>query len=212
MAEKKKKEKSRKENAVNIFIVGVGGQGVIAASEIICDAALRAGLETKKSEVHGMSQRGGVVSSHVRVGTHITSPLISDGDADIILAFEQAEALRWMHFLKPGGAIIVNTQKIVPPIAFTLGLQYPDDSAFETLKDRQIRLIKLDAVSWASELGDPRFVNTILTGLLSALPEMNVISKDSWIAAIREQFATRKMEENVKAFKEGQKYQISNSK
>ncbi len=212
MAEEKKKKKSAEENAVNIFIVGVGGQGVIAASEIICDAALRAGLEAKKSEVHGMSQRGGVVTSHVRVGNNLTSPLISDGDADIILAFELAEALRWMHFLKPGGAIIVNDQKIVPPIAFTLGLKYPDDSAFSNLKDRQIRLIKLDAVSWASKLGDSRFVNTILTGLLSALDEMKIISKDSWIAAIREQFATRKMEENVKAFEEGQKYQTGHSK
>ena len=205
MAEKKKKE-SRVDDAVNIFIVGVGGQGVIAASEIICDAALRSGLEVKKSEVHGMSQRGGVVTSHVRVGNFVTSPLISDGDADIILAFEQAEALRWMHFLKPEGAIIVNTQKIVPPIAFTLGLEYPDESALESLKDKQVRVIKLDAVSWASKLGDARFVNTILTGLLSALPEMKAISNESWIEAISEQFATRKMEENVKAFKEGQKF------
>jgi len=212
MAEEKKREKSGEENAVNILIVGVGGQGVIAASEIICDAALRAGLEAKKSEVHGMSQRGGVVTSHVRVGTYLTTPLIPDGDADIILAFELAEALRWMHLVKPGGAIIVNDQKIVPPIAFTLGLKYPDDSAFEKLNDKQIRLIKLDAVSWASELGDPRFVNTLLTGLLSALHEMKIISEDCWIAAIREQFATRKMEENVKAFEEGQKYQTSNSK
>lgn len=212
MAEEKKREKSGEENAVNILIVGVGGQGVIAASEIICDAALRAGLEAKKSEVHGMSQRGGVVTSHVRVGTNLTTPLISDGDADIILAFELAEALRWMHLVKPGGAIIVNDQKIVPPIAFTLGLKYPDDSAFEKLNDKQIRLIKLDAVSWASELGDPRFVNTLLTGLLSALHEMKIISEDCWIAAIREQFATRKMEENVKAFEEGQKYQTSNPK
>ena len=131
MSASKDKKALDGEKAVNIFIVGVGGQGVIAASEIICDAALRAGLEAKKSEVHGMSQRGGVVTSHVRVGTGVTSPIISDGDADVILAFELAEALRWMHFVKPGGAIIVNNQKIVPPIAFTLGLKYPDESVAE---------------------------------------------------------------------------------
>jgi indolepyruvate ferredoxin oxidoreductase beta subunit len=203
---------SQEEKGINIFIVGVGGQGVIAASEIICDAALLADLDAKKSEVHGMSQRGGVVTSHVRVGTGITSPLISDGEADIMLAFELAEALRWMHFVRPGGAIIVNTQKIVPPIAFTLGLKYPDDSAFDKLKSRGIRLIKLDAYSWASELGDPRFANTILTGLLSALPEMSIIPKKSWLSAIKKRFARKLMKENVEAFEQGQKYQLTNLK
>lgn len=206
MAEKRKMDRSEEEKAVNILIVGVGGQGVIAASEIICAAALQAGLEAKKSEVHGMSQRGGVVTSHVRVGNNITSPLISDGDADVMLAFEKAEALRWMHVVKPGGAIIVNTQKIMPPIAFTLGLKYPDDSGFESLAERKIRLIKLDGLSWASELGDPRFVNTILTGVLSALPEVDLIGEENWIRAIKMEFAKRKMDENVKAFEEGRRY------
>jgi indolepyruvate ferredoxin oxidoreductase beta subunit len=209
MPKKKRQNGLVEESGVNVFIVGVGGQGVIAASEIICDAAMRAGLEAKKSEVHGMSQRGGVVTSHVRVGTGITSPLILDGEADIMLAFEQAEALRWLHFVKQGGAIIVNEQKIVPPIAFTLGLEYPDDSGFDTLKERKIRLIKLDAYSWASKLGDPRFVNTILTGLLSALPEMKIIDNEYWIESIKSRFAKKMMKENVKAFKEGQKYKTS---
>ena len=212
MTKRKGQKGSEEEKAINIFIVGVGGQGVIAASEIICDAALLAGLEAKKSEVHGMSQRGGVVTSHVRVGAGITSPLISDGEADVMLAFELAEALRWMHFVRPGGAIIVNTQKIVPPIAFTLGLKYPDDSAFDKLKSRNIRLIKLDAFSWASELGDPRFSNTILTGLLSALPQMGLIPKKYWLSAIKKRFAKKMMNENVKAFEEGQKYQLSTLK
>jgi indolepyruvate ferredoxin oxidoreductase, beta subunit len=212
MSASKDKKALDGEKAVNIFIVGVGGQGVIAASEIICDAALRAGLEAKKSEVHGMSQRGGVVTSHVRVGTGVTSPIISDGDADVILAFELAEALRWMHFVKPGGAIIVNNQKIVPPIAFTLGLKYPDESGFERAKERGIRLTKLDAYSWASELGDPRFVNTLLTGLLSALPEMSVIPEKSWVEAIKEQFARKMADENVNAFEKGRNYIKTQSK
>jgi indolepyruvate ferredoxin oxidoreductase beta subunit len=209
MPEKKRQNGLVEESGVNVFIVGVGGQGVIAASEIICDSAIRAGLEVKKSEVHGMSQRGGVVTSHVRVGTGITSPIILDGEADIMLAFEHAEALRWLHFVKSGGSIIVNEQKIVPPIAFTLGLKYPDDSGFDTLKERKIRLIKLDAHSWASKLGDPRFVNTILTGLLSALPEMSIINNEYWIKSIKSRFAKKMMAENVKAFKEGQKYKTS---
>jgi len=212
MAKTMPKSEIMEEQSTNVLIVGVGGQGVIAASEIICDAAIRAGLDAKKSEVHGMSQRGGVVTSHVRVGQHISSPLISEGEADVILAFELAEGLRWVHFLKPAGAIIVNTQKIVPPIAYTLKLTYPDETGFENLSDGQIRLIKVNALDWAQGLGDPRLINTLLTGILSALPEMKVISNKYWLGAIQERFAKKMMEENTNAFKEGQKYQSGSSK
>jgi indolepyruvate ferredoxin oxidoreductase beta subunit len=197
---------SVREDAVNIFIVGVGGQGVIAAGEIACAAALHAGLEAKKSEVHGMSQRGGVVTSHVRVGRNITSPLISDGEADVLLAFELAEALRWMHFVRPGGVVIVNDQKIVPPIAFTLGLKYPDKNALDKLEGRGIRLISLDAFTRATELGDQRLVNSILTGVLAALPEMKLIPRDSWTGAIQARFANKMENENLNAFMKGHNY------
>jgi indolepyruvate ferredoxin oxidoreductase beta subunit len=122
------KEKVRAE-VQNILIVGVGGQGVLLASEILAEAVLRAGFEAKKSEVHGMAQRGGVVSSHVRFGRLIFSPLIKRGEADIILAFEEAEALRWLPFLRPKGFLIVNRQRIRSPLV-ALGLAgYPEDIA-----------------------------------------------------------------------------------
>ena len=97
-----------KDGTTNVLIVGVGGQGVLLASEMLCQVAKVMGLDTKKSEVHGMSQRGGVVTSHVRFGKKVYSPLIEEGAADVILAFEVAEGLRWVHYLRPGGTIIVN--------------------------------------------------------------------------------------------------------
>jgi len=117
-----------KNNTVNVLIVGVGGQGVLLASQILSDVALQSDLDVKKSEVHGMAQRGGVVSSHVRFGRKVYSPLIPNGKADVILAFEKAEALRWVHELKSGGSMIVNDHKLIPPIAVDPKYVYPDDS------------------------------------------------------------------------------------
>ena len=112
----------------NVLIVGVGGQGVILASEMLSEVALRSGLDVKKSEVHGMSQRGGVVTSHVRFGTKVDSPLIPGGEADVILGFELAESLRWIHELAEGGQLIVNSQRLVPPITATGKFSYPADA------------------------------------------------------------------------------------
>src|SRR5512135_3364487 len=111
-----------KEGTWNVLVVGVGGQGVLLASEILAEAALRSGFTVKKSEVHGMAQRGGVVSSHVRFGKSIFSPLIPQGEADVILAFEEAEALRWLPFLRRKGFLIVNRQRISSPLVM-LGLE-----------------------------------------------------------------------------------------
>lgn len=104
-----------KEKATNVLVVGVGGQGVVLATEIISEVAMEAGFEVKKTEVHGMAQRGGVIASHTRYGRNITSPLIGKGEADYILAFEAVEALRSVEYLKSDGTIIANKQKIVPP-------------------------------------------------------------------------------------------------
>ena len=173
------------------------------ASEIICDAAIRAGLQAKKSEVHGMAQRGGVVTSHVRLGETVTSPLMLTGEADVVLGFEQAESIRWLHVVKQMGTIIMNTQKIVPPIAFTLGLKYPDDAPLEQMKTNGTRVIRVDAAEKAQELGDMRFANTILVGMLSALPVMSIIPHEHWEAAIRERFASKMPDQNVQAFTRG---------
>ena len=150
----------------NVLIVGVGGQGVLLASEILSAAAVAAGLDAKKSEVHGMAQRGGVVSSHVRIGQKVYSPLIKEGEADVILAFEQAEALRWVHFMKNEGTIIINRYKLVPPIASMKGFDYPL-SPIEAVEKRAKNVRIIDAFAVAEELGNLRLVNTILLGVLS---------------------------------------------
>ena len=154
------------QDVINILIVGVGGQGVLLASEVLSAVAMEAGYDTKKSEVHGMAQRGGVVSSHVRMGEKVYSPLIKEGHADVILAFEQAEAMRWVHFLKKDGTIIINDYRLVPPIASMKGFDYPNDPV-GSVKKRVPQTKVIDAVSIAKRLGNPRLVNTILLGILS---------------------------------------------
>lgn len=125
------------QDTVNILIVGVGGQGVLLASEIISAAAMAAGLDVKKSEVHGMSQRGGVVSSHVRIGPKVYSPTIGHGQADILMAFEQAEGLRAIDEMKKSGVAIVSMTKLVPAIVTsTKQFHYPDD-AIAMMKEKR---------------------------------------------------------------------------
>src|SRR5659263_348703 len=137
---------------LNIMIVGVGGQGTLLASRIIGSAALKAGFEVKVSEVHGMSQRGGSVETYVRLGKNIASPLVDKGQADIIICFEQLEALRFMPYLKKGGTLIVNERII------------------ESLKEKLANnIITLDAAAVASECGDIRSVNVVLLGVMAGL-------------------------------------------
>ena len=186
----------------NVLIVGVGGQGVLLASEILSSVAVEAGYDAKKSEVHGMSQRGGVVSSHIRFGEKVYSPLINEGDADVVLAFEEAEALRWIHFLKDDGVVIVNEYKLVPPIVVTEKLKYPDDP-LKTISKSVSKLISIDAGSEAENLGNPRLVNTILLGILSTtLP----IKEEIWIDVIRKRVPKGTEELNIKAFKKGREF------
>lgn len=183
----------------NILVVGVGGQGVILASEIIADVALRSGFDVKKSEIHGMAQRGGIVSSHVRYGKRVQSPLIPWGMADLILSFEEAEALRWISFLSPEGRMIVNTQQLIPPIVSTGIASYPE-GAREMLEKKTRNPILIDAFGLACELGNPRMINTILLGALSSLLEL---PERHWIAAIEERVPERFRDSNVEAFRRG---------
>jgi indolepyruvate ferredoxin oxidoreductase beta subunit len=192
--------KERSGEAVqNILIVGVGGQGVLLASEVLAAAALQSGFEAKKSEVHGMAQRGGVVSSHVRFGRLVFSPLIKRGDTDVILAFEEAEALRWSSFLRREGILIVNRQCISSPLV-TLGLErYPENiaSAHSSLGDRYIGV---DAFPLAMEMGDPRLVNTIMLGALSQLLPIPLAS---WKRTLRKKLPERLRDLNQRAFEKG---------
>ena len=185
----------------NILVVGVGGQGVIMASDLLADVALASGYDAKKSEVHGMSQRGGVVTSHVRFGEQVHSPLISKGQVDILLAFELAEAVRWLEFLAPDGQVIVNGQKMVPPLV-SMGLaQYPDD-AENTLKLRSAKAQVVDAAGLAGKLGNPRLVNTILLGVASNYLDL---APEKWLEIINQRMKPALQAINHQAFNEGRK-------
>ncbi len=190
---------TKKRSVKNILIVGVGGQGVILASDILSEVAMTCGLDVKKSEVHGMAQRGGVVSSHVRFGEKVNSPLIPKGQADVLLSFELAEALRWLGFLKPGGKAVVNSQKVVPPIVSTGLASYPQD-AEETLKNKVGDAILVNALDLAEELGNPRLVNTILLGMTSRLLEL---PDSNWNKVVSQRVPKAFKELNLKAFERG---------
>ena len=188
------------DNTISVLIAGVGGQGTVLASKLLATAAAEAGFDVRQSEVHGMSQRGGDVTSHVRFGPNVFSPLISTGEADFILAFEKLEALRNIHLLKKGGLAIVNDKKIIP-MSVSAGLaEYPKDIN-EKLKSKPIDLIMFDADTIAiKDVGNIRTVNVILMGVLSHyLP----IDEEIWLNVIKENVPKKAVEANLKAFKIG---------
>ncbi|MEY2633532.1 MAG: hypothetical protein RIR00_2186 [Pseudomonadota bacterium] len=150
----------------NILVVGIGGQGVMTATEILAEAAIALGHDVKKTEVAGMAQRGGVVSSHLRFGPRVLSPQITPGTADVLLGFESAEAMRWRHMLRPNGIALMNTAKLVPPIV-ELGLfDYPADPVQE-MHNSGTHVVAFDATTIAMELGDIRLGNTVMLGAIA---------------------------------------------
>ena len=187
------------DNTKNILIVGVGGQGVLLASEVLSEAAMRAGMDVKKSEVHGMSQRGGVVTSHVKFGEKVHSPIIPYGQADFIISFEQAEALRSADWLKKGGMVVTSRTRLVPPIASGGQFKYPDDPV-AALKSKVSRVIAIDADKIALELGNPRLVNILLLGVIS--DELG-LKHTFWEEAIKARVKAKFVELNLKAFAKG---------
>ena len=153
-------------DTTNILVVGTGGQGVMTATEILAEAAIALGHDVKKTEVAGMAQRGGVVSSHLRFGPKVLSPQITPGSADVLLGFEAAEAMRWRHMLRPEGLVLMNTGRLVPPIV-ELGLyDYPDDPVTE-MRAAGTHVFAFDASMIAQELGDIRLGNTVMLGAIS---------------------------------------------
>lgn len=185
--------------SINIVLSGVGGQGVLVASDIIVDVAMNQGFDTKKSEVHGMAQRGGSVVSQVRYGTKIYSPLIQNGHADIILAFEKLEALRYLDFLKPNGVIIFNTQQITPLTVYFSNVKYPED-ILERCKKKTPHVISVDAIKIAEDLGNLKVLNSIMLGALSNHIEF---SQDIWLESIGKRVPKKTIELNTKAFQKG---------
>ncbi len=186
--------------AYDILIVGVGGQGVLLASEIISEVAMHAGLDVKKSEIHGMSQRGGVVTSHVRIGPKVYSPTIQQGEVDILMGFEKAEALRFAGWMKAAGAVIVSHTTLVPAIVTSSkNLHYPEDSV-EQLRGKIHNVLDVEADKIAAELGNPRLVNTILIGVLSnLLPFEEKLWLDTIKSLVKEKFVAV----NLQAFARG---------
>ena len=188
------------DRSYNILIVGVGGQGVLLASELISEVAMMFGYDVKKSEVHGMSQRGGVVSSHVRIGKKVYSPTIQYGQADVLISFEQAEGLRSLDWMKKDGVAIISTTSLVPAIVTsTKNLSYPED-AIGRIKEKATQVISVDADKIAQELGNPRLVNTILLGILSNYLPFEV---DRWNDVIKKKVKPRFVDINLSAFERG---------
>ena len=150
-------------NGKSVMIVGVGGQGTLLASRLLGAAMVAEGYDVKVSEVHGMSQRGGSVVTYVRYGEKVYSPIIEEGEADIVLAFEQLEAARYLPYLKKGGAVVVNTQKMDPMPVVTGSTTYPE-GLLEDMKKKGARVLALDALSLAEETGSAKAVNVVLIG------------------------------------------------
>jgi indolepyruvate ferredoxin oxidoreductase, beta subunit len=150
----------------NILVVGTGGQGVMTATEILAEAAIAFGHDVKKTEVAGMAQRGGVVSSHLRFGKLVLSPQITPGTADVLLGFEAAEGMRWRHMLRPAGLALMNAGRLVPPVV-ELGLfEYPEDPVAE-VRAAGTRVFSFDATEIAVNIGDLRLGNTVMLGAIS---------------------------------------------
>lgn len=174
----------------NILFSGVGGQGILLASELTAAALLQAGYDVKKSEVHGMAQRGGSVTAQLRYGKRVYSPLIDPGSADIQMAFEMMEAVRYLPYLNQASTVIVNTQKILPPSVATGQASYPEQ-VLDELTRRNIRVIAVDAFSIAKEAGEVRTANVALVGALSVHLDVE--------AAIFEEIIERRVPERFRA-------------
>ena len=152
----------------DILVVGIGGQGVMTAAEALARAALAAGLEASKTEVTGMSQRGGVVCSQVRIGERVESSEVRPGEAQLLIAFEAAEALRWCHYLAPQGVALADRWRAVPPIVSCGVHEYPADPAGE-MRSRGVNAIEIDARGVAESLGDARLANSVMLGAAAAI-------------------------------------------
>jgi indolepyruvate ferredoxin oxidoreductase beta subunit len=188
-------------NSANILICGVGGQGVLLFSDVLSGAALAAGLDVKKSEVHGMAQRGGSVTSHVRYAPKVYSPLIEEGTADFLVAFEQLEALRYLHFLSPKGRVLMDTLKVKPMPVLLGAAEYPKD-VIERVKAGAKKVNVVEAFKKAKELGETRAQNVVMLGALSRLLG---IPEATFQDVIRQNVKAKFVDLNLKAFEAGRK-------
>lgn len=183
----------------SVIIVGVGGQGTLLASRILGDAMMNEGFDVKVSEVHGMSQRGGSVITYVRYGDKVASPVIETGEADVVLAFEQLEAARYLPYLKIGGSLVTSTQRIDPMPVITGAARYPE-GLLEAIEAKGVRMLCVDALALAEQAGSVKAVNVVLIG---AMAKMMDISKEIWLRAVENCVPAKFLELNKKAFELG---------
>ena len=183
----------------NIMIVGVGGQGTLLASRILGSAFLSLGYDVKISEVHGMSQRGGSVVTYVKYGDEVNSPVICDGEADILLSFEQLESARWLPALKKGGVLITNTQKINPMPVITGAAAFPED-IIEKISSKGVKVVSCDALGIAREAGNEKAVNVALIGVCA---KYLGIDADVMREAVKNCVPAKLLDINMKAFELG---------
>jgi len=188
---------------MDLLITGVGGQGVVLASDIIGETAINAGFDVKKTDTLGMAQRGGSVVSHLRLAEKVWSPLIKEGEADLLLAFEKLEAARWSHYLKPGAIAIINSYE-QPPLSVSLGQDaYPGDKDIAAaLKRRTDKIYFIDANKKAKELGNVRTLNILMLGCFSVFAPLDV---EVWKDSIARRLPENIREINLKAFEQGRK-------
>lgn len=186
----------------SVLLVGVGGQGTITAAKLLTTGLLEAGCDVKMSEIHGMSQRGGTVSSHIRYNTDgkVCSPVIGEKDADILVSFEQMEALRWIDYVKPDGAIVTSTEKIDCQSVLTGRTAYPEN-IIEELQKVSDKVFVIDTAQEANKLGNSKVANIILLGIIIKYMGLEHID---WDKIIRENMKKNFIEMNLKALKLGE--------
>jgi indolepyruvate ferredoxin oxidoreductase beta subunit len=193
----------KQQSAYNFVLVGVGGQGTILASDILAEVGLEAGFDVKKAEVHGMSQRGGSVISHVRWNREqVFSPMVGLGEADILLAFEKLEALRFAEYLRPGGVAVVNDMELLPITVTVGGTPYPEDGALQRVVEAlggKLRRVPGEAL--AKEAGNVKAANVVLLGAISRLLPL---PEEVWWRCLERRIPQRFLELNRKAFQLGQ--------
>ncbi len=186
---------------LDMLFVGVGGQGILTASDIVAEVGLAVGYDAKKSEVHGFSQRGGIVDSHVRWSRRVGAPIAEIGQIDLLLAFETLEAIRWLDWVRPGGAVIVNRQQITP-MSVSVGdwIYPPEADILAALEARAGKLIVVDGLAIGERLGKAQLANSVMLGALSRQVD---IDPDVWTAIIQRRVPKKYAELNRTAFWEG---------
>ncbi len=186
----------------NILLVGVGGQGILLASEILSEAAMLAGFDVKKSEIHGMSQRGGSVVSHVRYGAEVFSPIVPEGEGDILFGFELMETCRSLPLLKPGGTVVANDLQISPP-SVLMGQELYPGGLVERIKAQFADFLLVDGQKIAADSGNVKAANTVLLGAVS---KRLSIAEEYWLKALEKMVPAKALDVNKRAFRMGREF------